>query len=304
MKISTSVSHAWRNLDMGEEAVLARLRACGFRYLCDEPASLPEDGVCAFADARRKMMQSAGVVPVKVRAAAQSGFDALIRLIEYSARLEAGLLVVPLLSNESWSRAEDTKANSEFLRSLVPAARDNGVTILIEHAGNYQQPFFTHCAMELNALLDRVDEPDWVGINLNIGNIGRADLDIYPEIRLLGSKIRSVDASDNFFGMPLAAEKEREDLGLAPLMGFLDYDEVMRGLKETAYDGAFNLRLDYPRIFPKNSPFVNDYRLNIFPEELLEQFTRWTRSVCEYMLSSYGLDFDREAQAADVIQEA
>lgn len=81
---------------MDVEAVLARLRACGFRYLCDEPASLPEDGVCAFADARRKMMQSAGVVPVKVRAAAQSGFDALIRLIEYSARLEAGLLVVPL----------------------------------------------------------------------------------------------------------------------------------------------------------------------------------------------------------------
>ena len=29
-----------------------------------------------------------------------------------------------------------------------------------------------------DALLDRVDEPDWVGINLNIGNIGRADLDI------------------------------------------------------------------------------------------------------------------------------
>ena len=289
MKLSTSVSPAWRNLNLSGEALLSRLRDCGFRYLCDEPEALPASEICAFADARRHMMKDAGMVPVKVRAGRL--LTANDPMIEYCARLGARLLVVPLLSNESWSRAEAVAANAAYLRSLVPAARDNGVTLLIEHAGSFQKADYTHGAMELNALLERVDEPDWTAVNLNIGNIGLTDMDIYPEIRLLGQRIRAVDASDNFFGMALAAEKDREDLGLAPLMGFLDYDEVMRGLKEIGFDGAFNLRLNYPRVFPKHSPFVKEARLNRFPVELLEPFARWSRRVCEFMFAAYEMEW-------------
>ena len=290
MKLSTSVSPAWRNLDLSEEKRLARLRACGFRYLCDEPDTLPASDVRAYADARRQMLRDADIIPAKVRAARGTGADELERMILYCARLEAGALVVPLLANERWTRAEALEANVGYLRALAPAARAHGVTLLIEHAGDYQQPYYAHSAMELNGLLDRADAGDRVGINLNIGNIGLTDLDIYPEIRLLGKRIYAVDASDNFFGMALGREKEREDLGLAPLMGFLDYDEVMRGLKEIGFDGAFNLRLNYPRVFPKNSRYVAEYRLNRFPTELLESFTRWCASVCGHMFAAYGLE--------------
>ena len=295
MKLSFSISPAWRVLNLSESEILSRHRACGFRYLCDELTSpIPEGSASRLAKENLKIMNDAGITPVKVRAENNANLESLYRAMEYAASLNVRKLVVPLIADERWTRAEYTKANADYLRTLSVAARQNGITLLIEHAGDYQLPHYSQSSMELNRLLEIVSDADNIAVNLNIANVGLTDLDMYPEIRLLGKRILSADASDHFFAMALGHEKERENLGLAPLMGFLDYDEIMRGLKETDSAEELNLRLNYPRVFDKKSPFVDDPKLDRFPLPLLERFTIWTRHVCEYMMDSYGIPAEKE----------
>jgi hypothetical protein len=106
---------------------------------------------------------------------------------------------------------------------------------------------------------------------------------------MLGELIRNVDLSDNFGGMPLAVHPEREALGLAPMMGYIDYDRVMQGLCDINYRGDFNLRIDMPRVFPKNSPYCGETPLGIMPLEITKRLQIWSRRVAEHMLRTYGL---------------
>lgn len=295
MRLSFSVSPAWRVLNLSEYEILARHRECGFRYFCDEMDSPISQALSTAALSKEKLSiaQDAGVQPIKVRVHHETELKALYRAIEYTASLGVNKLVVPLITNEKWTRAEYTRANAEYLQSLSKAAKANGVGLLIEHVGDYQLPHYAHSSMELMNLLEKV-ETDNIAFNLNIANAGLTDLALYPEIHLLGTKILSVDASDHFFAMALGHDKERENLGLAPLMGFLDYDEIMRGLKEAASAEEFNIRLNYPRVFEKKSAFVPSPKLDRFPLPLLQQFTRWTLNVCKYMLATYAIKEDAE----------
>lgn len=286
MRLSFSISPAWRILNLSEYEILARHRECGFHYYCDEISE-------SLSKEKLSIAQDAGVTPVKVRVNQALDLEELYRAIEYTASLNVNKLVIPLLSEEKWTRDEYTQANVEYLRLLSKAAKANGVFVLIEHAGDYQLPHYAHSSMELTRLLEKADA-DNLAFNLNIANAGLTDIALYPEIRLLGDRIQSVDASDHFFAMALGRDKDRENLGLAPLMGFLDYDEIMRGLKEASSAEEFNLRLNYPRVFDKKSAFIPNPKLDRFPLPLLMQFTRWTLNVSKYLLTTYGIKEDAE----------
>jgi sugar phosphate isomerase/epimerase len=117
--------------------------------------------------------------------------------------------------------------------------------------------------------------------------MGVAEVPPMEDIVLLGSAIRNVDASDNFGCMPLGVNPERENLGLAPMMGYIHYDEVMQGLCDVKYNGFMNLRMDMPRVFAKNSPHHEKARVAIMPQELTARLLVWSRHVMEYMLRTY-----------------
>ena len=282
MILSSSVSRVWRASGLDESEILKKYRQCGFGYICDEPASLPRD-----PEERVGMFERSGVKVSKVRAFKTARKDELIALMDYCALAGAKTLVADLLTDESWDRQRFMELNRAYLADLSEEADKRGVLVLIEHAGPFQTPYYTHCSQELAELLRKGD--CGAGINLNIGNVGLTELNLYPEIRLIKQHIRGVDASDNFFAMSLAFDRHREDLGLAPLMGFLDYDEVMRGLKEAGYEGDFNLRLNYPAVFEKTETLPAPKRLEKLPVPLLESFTVWTRQVCEYMACAYDM---------------
>lgn len=290
MKLSIWVSPAWRALDLNDRALYGHLKDCGFSRVCGElnaPAGKEE------AEALLSAMKDAGVTLVKERTSVL-GKDALIPIIESCARLHVTQLVIPLLSAENWKRDEYMEKNAAYLRSLAPVARENGVTLMIEHAGHFQNAHYTHSTHELLYLIDLTGE-DGIMVNLNIGAIGLTDVDLYPEIRLLKGRIGAVDMNDNFFGMALGIDKWREDLALAPLMGFLDYDEVMRALTETGYDGDMNLLVNYPRVLPKESPYITKRKFTCFPLPLLKQFTLWMKHTCEFIIASYGAGLEEEA---------
>lgn len=291
MKLCTSVSPAWRALNLTDRELFAHLRDCGFTCICGELDAPMDEARCGEL---LTALKDAGVTLVKERTRL-TGRENLLPVFETCARLGVTKLVIPLITDANWTRADYTQINAAYLKSLLPAAKESGVTLLIEHAGDYQSHHYTQSGMALNALLDRVNE-DGVLINLNVGALGMTDLDLYPEVRLLKGRLGSVDMNDNFFGMALGFDKQREDLALAPLMGFLDYDEVLRGLTELGYEGEVNLLLNYPRAVPKKSAYVTERRFDVFPLPLLKQFTRWAADVTKFMLTSYNVTIE-EAEA-------
>lgn len=297
MYLSTSVSPAWKSLGLREEEYLVSLRECGFSLLCDEiSGALPAGDAFEQGKNRKEFLQSVGMKAVKLRLSGRYAVEDAARAIVYCSALGADRMVLPFLFDNGWGRQEYLNQNGAYLRALTFAAKENGVTVLLEHAGGNTLPHYTHTSQELLTLLDESRAGDCFAVNINVGAIGLTDFPLYPEIRLCGDRVRGLDASDNFFGMPLAFEPERENLGFAPLMGFLDYDEVMLALKEAGYCGEFNLHLNYPRIFPKSSPYIREAKLNMLPEDLLKQFTVWARHSSEYILESYDCLDGKEAQ--------
>lgn len=300
MQISTGIAPVWRALGLSKRQILLSLRECGFSFLCEEFDAAQTDFGAAYARERLALLHDCGLRPVKARALSPDPVrdtDSLIRIISICPQMDIPKLVIPLAAVPDNTRAEYLRLNRGYLGKLLPAAEEAGVTLLIEHAGHYQNAHYTHCGPELNALIESMGCPDHLMVNVNIAHQGMADIDMYPDIRVLGSRIASVDASDNFFAMPLGVMKDREDLGLAPLMGFLDYDEVMIALKEAGYTGEINLRMNSPRIFGKRSPYVTAPLLDTMPAPLVKRYYAWAYQVMEHILGTYGCLDGKEARS-------
>ena len=291
MKLCTSISPAWRAQSLGDRELYSHIRDCGFSLICGELNAPMAD---AEIEQFLASLKDAGVKLVKERTSV-TGKEKLLPILKTCKKLGVSKLVIPLISDEHWKREDYMEQNAAYLKSLAPIARENGVTLLIEAAGDFQNAHYTHGSMELIYLIDRAGEEN-ILVNLNVGNLGMTDVDLYPEVRLLRDRLGSVDMNDNFFGMALGIDKQREDLAFAPLMGFLDYDEVMRGLTEIGYDGEVNLLLNYPRVVKKESRHITERRFDTFPLPLLKQFTVWTANVTRFMLTSYNVSIE-EAEA-------
>lgn len=284
MRISTSIAPIWRALGLSEAEILTALKECGFDYLCTEF----ECGKPHNTEELSALYKDCGMSPVKARAISENPFaeaDEIADIIRACGRMNIKKLVIPLGTAPDNTRKEYFSNNRAYLERLLPIAGENGVALMVEHAGNYQNLHHTHTGMELQSFAEFMEGR--VKVNVNIANAGMADITMYPDIRVLGENVLSVDCSDNFFAMPLGVSKGREDLGLAPLMGFLDFDEVFIALKEIGYDMEFNLRMNSPRVFDKTSPYVKEPRLAVMPLPLVKRHYQWAYSVTRHMLKTY-----------------
>ena len=297
MKLSQAVSPILREYGLSEKEVYAVLRQCGSDTVdYDFGAFNAKDWLsrdaAEWGREKREMLESAGVRACVSHVTGFSHPDEatyIEKAVCCAGAIGADRLVVPLLYTENNTRREYEEFNLAYLERLLKAAREAGVTLLIEHAGSWLKPHYSHHAIELMHLIEKLGEPENLKVNLNVGHMGVAEIKPYTEIKMLGELIRNVDLSDNFGGMPLAVHPEREALGLAPMMGYIDYDRVMQGLCDINYRGDFNLRIDIPRVFPKNSPYCSETPLGIMPLEITKRLQIWSRRVAEHMLRTYGL---------------
>ncbi len=297
MKLSTSVAGIWHEYGLEEAAVCAALKRCGFDFAdCDfdtaNPAGWQTANAVEWGRSKAKSMKESGVQPAVAHILSKDPFaerDLILQALRCAGALGVDKIVIPLGTRPDNSRAEYEVQNVEYLKALLTAADEADVMLLLEHSGSWRAPHYTHGAMELMCMMEKLGNSSRLGISLNIAHLGIGELQPLPEIRLLGSSIKNVDAADNFGGMPLAVHPEREELGLAPMMGYIDYDRVMQGLREIRYDGVFNLRMNMPRVFDKTSSYCENIRLRVMPQELTERLTVWSRHICEHMLRTYGL---------------
>ena len=302
MRISASITPIWREYGLTEPEIFEQLKQCGFDSVGYDfcPANQQiwlSSKAAAWGEDMRRTLEKIGLEPA---AAHIGGFNplhdslAVEKAVRCAGALGVQKAVIPLGWEPDNARREYEKNNLEYLKRLLDVAGESGVTLLIEHSGSWLGAHYTHHAIELIRMLEKLSEPELLKVNLNIGNLGIAEIKPYTEICLLGDRILNVDLSDNFGGMPLAVHPEREDLGLAPMMGYIDYDRVMQGLKETAYKGGFNLRMNMPRVFPKQSPYHDDAPLRLMPPDLTRRLHRFSLHIIQHMLIAYG--FLKEAQ--------
>ncbi len=296
MRISVSITPIWREYGLTEAGIFEQLKQCGFDWIDYDFSVVNQETWSAaepekWASCLKRALSEAGLEP---NLAHISGFNPLydgervVQAVRCAGALGVKKVVVPLGWAKDNARREYEEQNHEYLKRLLAVAGDIGVTLLIEHSGSWLEAQYAHHAIELIRMIEKLGQPPLLKVNLNIGKLGVAEIKPHSEIRLLGDRIANVDLSDNFGGMPLAVHREREDLGLAPMMGYIDYDRVMQGLKDAAYAGDFNLRMDMPRVFPKESLYCKDAPLRLMPIELTRRLHRWSLHIIQHMLKVYG----------------
>ena len=260
MKISVSISPIWREYPLSEIEIYRALKRCGFDYVDYDFCAANAQGwmngdSAAWGREMSRAMEDEGIKAVSAYINGAWDDEAVERALRCAGAMGIKNVIVPLRCTANNTRREYEQKNQAYLRALLPVAEEADVTMLIEACGSWLLPHYMHHAIELNRMMEKLDMPERLKVNLNIANMTAADIRPYTDIRLLGKAIYHVDAADNFGSMPLAVHPEREQLGFAPMMGYTNYDAVIQGLCDVGYDGFFNLRMNMPRVFEKKSPY-------------------------------------------------
>ncbi len=133
--------------------------------------------------------------------------------------------------------AEMKAMNTEMFRTLMPAAEDNGLTVLIENLfvhGRYGDAFpcYTSHADELNELMD---EFPGMGICLDSGHVVITGQEASDLVYGLGPRVLALHLHGN---------DRRGDLHLPPFANVdLKWADFCAALKSVGYSGTINLEI-------------------------------------------------------------
>ncbi len=149
------------------------------------------------------------------------------------AIMVCGALGIPQMVMHSGWRKEATKEecfaeNARFFRTLFPVAEENNVMLLHENTTKKNIPwFFPKTGKEMIEFSQYVNHP----LLHSCWDVGHARLDgaQYAEIVTIGDDLKGVHIHDNC---------ERDE-HILPYMGKINMDEIMRGLIDAGYKGAF-----------------------------------------------------------------
>ncbi|MBQ4226852.1 MAG: sugar phosphate isomerase/epimerase [Clostridia bacterium] len=307
MKISISRSSVWTEL-CGEFEYYACLRKCGFRYVDYDLYSAFSAQNAPFlqpdwektASLTRDNMEKIGVRALMAHApsgepAAPGMTEILLertkRAIEVCAVLGVCNMAYHPGGQMGMTRQEYLDFNVAYAKNLLPTLEKCGVTLLLENVGRWDEPFYCHDAEEMNALIDRVNHPLYQAC-LDTGHLSLQDGSQYETIMGLGSHLRGLHVQDNFGSLPVASTYRmwRQDLHLPPLMGCVNFDEVLCALKQVGYGGAFNLEPESPRcgslLYDDNEKGLPLRHMSL---ELVMEYYTLIYDIAKHMLTTYGV---------------
>lgn len=161
------------------------------------------------------------------------------------------------LNDRPMSRDEFLSKNVSSLRRLIPIAEKYGITILIENIGIPGDGYFDADADDLIELVDAFGH-ELVAANWDVGHANLNGCDQYGSIRKLGKRLRGLHIHDNRGPIP-SASMAQCDLHLPPFMGNIDFEAVMRALKEIGYPGTLNFEVGFPVRPLMSSELITEY---------------------------------------------
>ena len=138
--------------------------------------------------------------------------------------------------DETQCPREEWAQNMDRYARLIPAAKEYGVTILLENMfTRYRGKIYAACCSDFEMACRYVDElnqlagEELFGFCLDTGHALLVSKDIRDVMALLGSRVKAFHIHDN---------NGWDDQHVAPYMGILDWDRFVEGLRIIGYQGA------------------------------------------------------------------
>jgi sugar phosphate isomerase/epimerase len=139
---------------------------------------------------------------------------------------------------------------AEAIQSLIPLARELGVTLAIENHykdGFWKYPEFAQRPELFLALLDRIPERVWFGVQYDPSNAVVAGVDSADFLDDVVDRVVTMQASDRSLAPGATLDELRQGdgtIGYSPALqhgvigrGLNDYERIFRTLTEHGYDG-------------------------------------------------------------------
>ena len=129
-----------------------------------------------------------------------------------------------------FGRKKFLEKNKEFFRIIAEDAERYGVDVLAENSSDLWNPgYFLNTGKDIRRFVEEVGSSR-VFVCWDTGHANCQGADQYKEITAVGNKLRAIHAQDNY---------GNGDSHVMPMVGTINWDQVMRGLKDIGYRGDF-----------------------------------------------------------------
>ena len=186
--------------------------------------------------------------------------DALILATRRSIEACAMLKIPHTVVHAAGCGADEKKfreQNIAFYRLFAEDAERFGVDLLTENSAEQWNPeYYLRTGAEMRAFVEEAGIPR-LHINWDIGHGNVQGCGQYGDILAMGSELRALHVQDNF---------GTNDSHLMPLMGTVNFDDVIRGLVDSGYRGDFTFEGSNAL---RRSGTWPHYRRNAKPEDRL-----------------------------------
>ena len=214
--------------------------------------------------------------------------DATIRSIEICQMLGIKNTVVHNGFASGISKEEWFEKNRAFYEMLIPATEHCGVNVLCENStkSNMGERYFINTGRDMREFIEYVGHPQIHGC----WDTGHANCEgnQYDEIMAIGNELYAIHYNDNH-GL--------KDDHVAPFLGRLNHDEVIRALIDVGFSGYFTLECDsslirYDQWTGKRRRFSDDkHPMRLKEPQLFMQrhIEAMMYETAEWMLKEYGI---------------
>ena len=151
------------------------------------------------------------------------------------------LVIHPIAPVQKPKDADLKQFNIDFYRSLLPYAKEYGVTICLENMWGYDTrrkyivPNVCSMGKDLAEYVDALDSPYFAAC-LDLGHCGLVGDDAADAIRVLGrDRLKALHVHDNDY---------RHDRHLLPYFGQMNWESITATLKEIRYTGNLTFEAD------------------------------------------------------------
>lgn len=182
-------------------------------------------------------------------------------------------------------KAEFDRKNIEFYRLFEEDAEKHNVDLLTENSAEAWNPeYFLRTGKEIREFEENAGIPR-LHINWDTGHGNVQGVNQYDDIMAMGKELRALHIQDN---------DGKVDAHLMPLMGTVNFDDVIRGLIDAGFSGDFTFEGSNALRCAGTWPW---YRKNVKPEDRLSSPSlalcikqiALMRDVGVWMLEKYGI---------------
>lgn len=205
-----------------------------------------------------------------------------IRSIEICSMLGIPNMVIHPGWNREFTKDEFHRENKKFFERLFDAAEKFNVNVLHENTTSANMPwYFPKTGAEMVEFSEYVNHPKFHSCwDTGHGNVEGAQ---YEELVTMGKDLYAVHINDN---------RGTGDEHIIPFMGTLNMDEVMHGLADAGFSGAFTFESESAMRWSdswqgRRHEFLKDSRVLNPSEELQQALERFMYKVGKYVLTAY-----------------